>query len=195
MSGAPLTYANEHDIPDYAADPKGERIPLDAHIRLANPRTPGTEANLILRRGYNYSRGVTNAGQLDMGLLFVCFQADLAAGFLAVQNAPERRAARGIHQAGRRRLFLRSAGRPVERTISSLKVFCAPRLEPALGLITFGAIGSGRTVVGRGNQNLCAAMCLPELFCCASGVARKTHCSHRVARGNVRSSRLRMRHG
>ncbi|HWY81355.1 MAG TPA: iron uptake transporter deferrochelatase/peroxidase subunit [Roseiarcus sp.] len=84
--GAPLTYANERDAPDYAGDPKGERVPLTAHIRLANPRTPGTEANRILRRGYNYSRGVTDAGQLDMGLLFVCFQADLAAGFLTVQS-------------------------------------------------------------------------------------------------------------
>jgi deferrochelatase/peroxidase EfeB len=85
-SGAPLAYAAEHDAPDYAADPKGERIPVTAHIRIANPRTRGTQANRILRRGYNYSRGVTNAGQLDMGLLFVCFQADLAAGFLAVQS-------------------------------------------------------------------------------------------------------------
>jgi deferrochelatase/peroxidase EfeB len=84
-SGAPLTYANERDEPDYAADPKGERVPLNAHIRLANPRTPNTQANRILRRGYNFSRGLTNAGQLDMGLLFVCFQADLAKGFLSVQ--------------------------------------------------------------------------------------------------------------
>jgi deferrochelatase/peroxidase EfeB len=85
-SGAPLTYANEHDAPDYAADPKGERVPLTAHIRLANPRTSETQSSRILRRSYNYSRGVTNAGQLDMGLLFVCFQSDLAAGFLTVQS-------------------------------------------------------------------------------------------------------------
>jgi deferrochelatase/peroxidase EfeB len=85
-SGAPLTYANEHDAPDYAADPKGARVPLTAHIRLANPRTSETQPSRILRRSYNFSRGVTNAGQLDMGLLFACFQSDLAAGFLTVQS-------------------------------------------------------------------------------------------------------------
>jgi deferrochelatase/peroxidase EfeB len=61
-------------------------MPLDAHIRLANPRTRKMAANLILRRPYNYSRGITRAGQLDMGLLFVCFQSDLEKGFITVQR-------------------------------------------------------------------------------------------------------------
>ena len=84
--GAPLGLTGEKTDPDYASDPEGVRIPLDSHIRLANPRTKEAEANLILRRGYNFQNGINKAGQLDMGLLFVSFQADLNAGFIAVQN-------------------------------------------------------------------------------------------------------------
>ncbi|MDX7950779.1 iron uptake transporter deferrochelatase/peroxidase subunit [Lichenihabitans sp. Uapishka_5] len=86
MEGAPLGQARERDTPDYAADPHGLNVRLDAHIRLANPRRPDTDASLILRRPFNFSNGLTKAGQLDMGLLFVSFQADLTAGFIAVQN-------------------------------------------------------------------------------------------------------------
>ncbi|MDR6294517.1 MULTISPECIES: iron uptake transporter deferrochelatase/peroxidase subunit [Inquilinus] len=85
-SGAALGLKAEHDVPDYSGDPEGKVMPLDAHIRLANPRTAATEANLILRRPFNYSRGVTKAGQLDMGLLFISFQSSLKAGFIAVQE-------------------------------------------------------------------------------------------------------------
>ena len=87
-SGAPLGAlgATEHDPPDFAADPKGFATPLDAHIRLANPRRPETEANLILRRPFNFSNGVSKSGQLEDGLLFVAYQADLEKGFISVQN-------------------------------------------------------------------------------------------------------------
>ncbi len=86
-SGAPLDGGrSEHDVPDYARDPEGKRTPMDAHIRLANPRTPASVANLILRRPFNYSNGVTRSGQLEMGLLFICYQADLEQGFLTVQR-------------------------------------------------------------------------------------------------------------
>jgi deferrochelatase/peroxidase EfeB len=85
-SGAPLSGGNEADLPDYAADPEGKVTPLDAHIRLANPRTAESQKNLILRRPFNYSSGVTKSGQLDMGLLFICYQADLEQGFIAVQK-------------------------------------------------------------------------------------------------------------
>ena len=84
--GAPLGMAREHDVPDFSAGPASSGVPLDAHIRRANPRTAETEGSLILRRAYNYSRGLTKAGQLDMGLVFSCFQADLQAGFLTVQG-------------------------------------------------------------------------------------------------------------
>ncbi|MGU3502777.1 Dyp-type peroxidase [Mycobacterium sp. C31M] len=86
VSGAPLGLAGEFDDPDYAADPDGLRIKLNAHIRLANPRTPETEENLILRRGFNYSRGFDGAGRLDQGLAFVAYQRSLQRGFLAVQE-------------------------------------------------------------------------------------------------------------
>lgn len=85
-SGAPFDGKTEADVPDYATDPKGKVTPLDAHIRLANPRTPASQANLILRRPFNYSNGVSKAGQLEQGLLFIAYQADLEKGFIAVQR-------------------------------------------------------------------------------------------------------------
>jgi deferrochelatase/peroxidase EfeB len=77
-TGAPFTGSVETDVPDYAGDADGEVTPLDAHIRLANPRTPATEDDLILRAGLNFSRGFDAAGQLDQGLAFVSYQRRLS---------------------------------------------------------------------------------------------------------------------
>ncbi|TPJ53567.1 iron uptake transporter deferrochelatase/peroxidase subunit [Mesorhizobium sp. B2-7-1] len=85
-SGAPFGGAAEADLPNYAGDPHGKVTPLDAHIRLANPRDAEAQKHLILRRPFNYSNGVSKANQMDMGLLFIAYQADLERGFIAVQT-------------------------------------------------------------------------------------------------------------
>jgi deferrochelatase/peroxidase EfeB len=85
-SGAPLDGQRETDVPDYRRDVRGATTPLDAHIRLANPRDEATAGSRILRRGFSFSRGFDGAGRLDQGLAFVSFQRSLERGFSAVQR-------------------------------------------------------------------------------------------------------------
>jgi deferrochelatase/peroxidase EfeB len=85
-SGYPLDADGIYAKPDYSADPEGDVIPLTAHMRLANPRTPQTASSRILRRAWNYDRGLDQVGDLDVGLVFTCFQQDIRRQFETVQT-------------------------------------------------------------------------------------------------------------
>ncbi|WP_405792389.1 Dyp-type peroxidase [Streptomyces sp. NBC_01506] len=77
LDGTPV-----REEPNFAADPKGRLTPLDSHVRLAAPdrRDPPP----LVRRSYSYDRG-----DGDTGIVFSCFQRDLAKGFEAVQRRLE----------------------------------------------------------------------------------------------------------
>jgi deferrochelatase/peroxidase EfeB len=85
-SGAPLGGTDEFEDPRYDLDPEGKRIPMDAHIRLANPRTADTADQRILRRGFNYTRGFDAAGALDQGLIFSAFNQSPERQFATIQK-------------------------------------------------------------------------------------------------------------
>lgn len=85
MSGAPLGLKNEHDELELSrADSSGRPvIDPDSHVALAHM---GGKVK-ILRRGYSYSNGIDlKTGQIDAGLLFICYNRDPRAQFIPMQQ-------------------------------------------------------------------------------------------------------------
>jgi deferrochelatase/peroxidase EfeB len=85
-TGAPLDGTSEFDAPNYKADPNGYVIPLDSHIRLANPRTTATADQRLIRRSYNYDLGVDLNGDIQAGHIFLAYQQDVKRQFETVQT-------------------------------------------------------------------------------------------------------------
>ncbi|WP_300679980.1 iron uptake transporter deferrochelatase/peroxidase subunit [Nocardioides sp.] len=73
VEGAPLTGTKEFDTPNFTETKDGKKV-IDpaSHIALAShENNNGTK---ILRRGYNFTDGINDLGQLDAGLLFLSYQ-------------------------------------------------------------------------------------------------------------------------
>ena len=85
-SGAPLDGSGEFDAPNYHADPNGHVIPLNAHMRLANPNTPQTDNQRLIRRSYNYDLGIDRDGNMQAGHIFLAYQQDVERQFATVQR-------------------------------------------------------------------------------------------------------------
>jgi deferrochelatase/peroxidase EfeB len=79
--------SQETKLPDYTNDPNGSKMPLNSHIRKANPRQGAeTDKRRMLRRGYLYFNGVDKAGLLDAGFLFMGFCRNVQAQFEFVKR-------------------------------------------------------------------------------------------------------------
>jgi len=81
ISGAPFGQKHEFDpvIPS--------KEPPDSHIMVANPRTPGSEAERILRRGYTFTDGYDDQISSPLGgLFFIAFQRDPRRQFIPIQR-------------------------------------------------------------------------------------------------------------
>ncbi|WP_406317553.1 iron uptake transporter deferrochelatase/peroxidase subunit [Streptosporangium sp. NBC_01639] len=77
--GAPYGGVREHDSVVL------DKMPIDAHVRLANPAALGGVT--ILRRGYSFTDGSDGLGRLEAGLFFLAYQRDPEKGFIPIQRA------------------------------------------------------------------------------------------------------------
>jgi deferrochelatase/peroxidase EfeB len=108
--GASLDLADDpgelNQEPAFAADQSNVTVPLDAHVRKANPRrSPEDAQRRIFRRGYPVLDGSPDGG-MRRGLAFICFGRSLSTQFDFVIKAWMRNADFPNPQSGRDRLLL-----------------------------------------------------------------------------------------
>lgn len=85
--GKPLITGTATNDFDYRDDASGVRCPLHAHVRRANPRTPGLPSPRVLRRGFAYgSRYSPETASEERGLMFMGYNASISTQFEVVQR-------------------------------------------------------------------------------------------------------------
>jgi Dyp-type peroxidase family len=96
-----VTKAQSNEFRYHARDPRGERCPIGAHVRRANPRDalpphPGTEYSLevnrhhrLIRRGRLYGDKLAQdqADAADRGLIFIGVNANITRQFEFIQHS------------------------------------------------------------------------------------------------------------
>ena len=86
LSKSPVM-AKDRDFDDndfnYSDDPDGCKTPLHAHVRRMNPREADSHQRRIIRRSIPYG---DLPAQTGVGLLFMCFQSNLAKQFVFLQT-------------------------------------------------------------------------------------------------------------
>ncbi len=111
MSGTPLDKpaSDEFTAPDFAADQDGAQTPLDAHIRLANPRTAEARGERYPTTALQLFQWRHQIGPARSGLCSSATRRTWKADSLRFRNASMANRWR-IHQAGGWGVFLHAAG-------------------------------------------------------------------------------------
>ena len=84
LEGAPLSGGEEFTDPNFTAtdDDGAPLIDVDSHVAIVHPDHNG--GHRLLRRGYNYTEGLTDLGRLDAGLFFIAYVRDPAESFIPI---------------------------------------------------------------------------------------------------------------
>ncbi len=89
VSGASLDLADDpaqlDQPPAFAANPADVQVPLNAHVRKANPRTAADLPRRIFRRGYPLLDGAVE--ETRRGLIFICFARSISTQFEFITRA------------------------------------------------------------------------------------------------------------
>jgi Dyp-type peroxidase family len=97
---------------DYHSDSSASRCPFHAHIRITNPRAnvgiPFAKSVRLIRRGIPYNDANRNVKKLDtdkpkmgVGLLFMCYQANISSQFEFIQSSWANQGNIGGHFVGK----------------------------------------------------------------------------------------------